>query len=76
MKWNLEIVIKKGEVELNIKNVIKLSLGLIIIGMLIPRSEVKSFYVKNGKVVKVKWIDGSISKLKQGKWVHKGAKKR
>ena len=56
---------------MNLKDVIKLSLGLIIIGMLIPRTEVKTFYLKNGKLVKVKWLDGSMSKLKQGKWVHK-----
>jgi len=56
---------------MNLKDIIDLTLGLILIGMLTPRTEVKTFYIKNGKLVKVKWIDGSISKLKKGKWIRK-----
>ena len=56
---------------MNLRDVIDLTLGLILIGMLMPRNEIKYFYIKNGKLVKVKWIDGSISKLKKGKWIRK-----
>ena len=56
---------------MNVKDVIGLVLSLVILTILLPCTEVKSVCYKNGILVKVKWIDGSISKLKKGVWIRK-----
>ena len=53
------------------KDVIGLVLGLIILRLLLPTTVVGKLFFKEGVLVKVKWLDGSVSKLKKGKWIHK-----
>ena len=53
------------------KDIIGLALGLIILRMLLPTTEFDKFFFKKGILVKVKWLDGSVSKLKNGEWIHK-----
>ena len=57
---------------MNLKEIIDLCLSLVVIGELMPRYEINKLFFRKGKLVKVKWIDGSISILKKGEWVHKG----
>ena len=56
---------------MELKDIIKLVLNLILIELLLPHNEVDKFYIKKGKIIKIKWIGGSISKLKKGKWILK-----
>ena len=56
---------------MKLRDVIDLSLSVLIVGMLMPHSEINKLYFKKGVLVKVKWIDGSISKLRKGEWIHK-----
>jgi len=56
--------------KLKVKEIIGLVLGLVLIGLLLPHNEFDELYYKKGVLVKVKWIDGSISKLKKGEWIH------
>lgn len=53
------------------KDVIGLALSLIIIRMLLPLRPFDKLYYKGNQLVKIKWVDGSVSKLKNGVWIHK-----
>ena len=55
---------------MKVKDVIKLALGILVIGMMLPCTEIDKLIFKGGELVKVIWFDGSVSKLKGREWIY------
>ena len=55
----------------NVKDVVGLVLSLILVKVLLPTNEVDKIYFKRGVLVKVKWLNGEVSILKNGEWIKK-----